>query len=688
MERYLLRKFKLVSKFQPQGDQTKAIKELTEGIKRGSQFQTLLGVTGSGKTFTVANVVEKINKPTLIISHNKTLAAQLYQEFKEYFPDNAVEYFVSFYDYYQPEAYLPTPDRYIEKDFNINEEIDKMRASTTRSLLEREDVLVVASVSCIYGLGKPEFYKSMSFRAEKGMKITKDEILSQLIDILYERNEIALTRGKIRSKGDIIDVWPVYEDNVAIRIELFGDEIDRISKIHPITGKKIMELDRTFIFPAKHYVRPKELLQAVLGDIRKELRERLHELTSRKKIVEAQRLQQRTQYDLELIEQIGYAPGMENYSRYFDGRKTGEPPSTLFDFFPDDYLLIIDESHMTIPQVGGMRQGDLSRKKNLIDHGFRLPSAYDHRPLNFEEFESNMGTVIFLSATPGAYALQKSGKKNIVEQIIRPTGLVDPEIIVKLKQPNHIDDLVREIQETAARGERTLVTTLTKRMAENLADYFDEIGVRSKYLHSEIKTLERTDILRSLRLGEFDVLVGINLLREGLDLPEVSLVAILDADKQGFLRNERALIQTIGRAARNIHGRVIFYADVLSDAMKSAVAETKRRRRIQLKFNKETGLKPISIQKEIRAPLLALSTSFTDIKREEISKENLPEYLSALTAEMTLAAQNLEFEKAAEIRDIILELEEKATKNIIKNKTKGTSQKKVKPTIIQRKKKK
>jgi excinuclease ABC subunit B len=640
----------------------------------------------------VANVIEKINKPTLVISHNKTLAAQLYQEFKEYFPENAVEYFVSFYDYYQPEAYLPTPDRYIEKDFNINEEIDKMRASTTRSLLEREDVLVVASVSCIYGLGKPEYYKSMSFKAEKGMKITKNEILSQLIDILYERNEVALTRGKIRSKGDIIDVWPVYEDNVAIRIELFGDEIDRVSKIHPITGKKIVDLERTFIFPAKHYVRPKELLKAVLGDIRKELRLRLRELTSEKKIVEAQRLQQRTQYDLELIEQIGYAPGMENYSRYFDGRKTGEPPSTLFNFFPDDYLLVIDESHMTIPQIGGMRQGDLSRKKNLIDHGFRLPSAYDHRPLTFDEFESHMNSVIFLSATPGAYALKKSGKSNIVEQIIRPTGLIDPEIIVKLKLPNNIDDLVKEIQETASRGERTLVTTLTKRMAENLADYFDEIGVRSRYLHSEIKTLERTDILRSLRLGEFDVLVGINLLREGLDLPEVSLVAILDADKQGFLRNERALIQTIGRAARNINGRVIFYADEISEAMKSAIAETKRRRRIQLKFNKDTGLIPKSIKKDIRSPLLELKTSFTNIKRDPIKKEDLPEYLSALNAEMTIAAQNLEFEKAAEIRDIIIELDNRVTKNITDKSNKGKSKKRVskvkKPTIIQRKPKK
>ncbi len=637
------------------------------------KYQTLLGVTGSGKTFTVANVIERINRPTLVISHNKTLAAQLYQEFKEYFPENAVEYFVSFYDYYQPEAYLPTPDRYIEKDFDINEEIDKMRASTTRSLLEREDVIVVASVSCIYGLGKPEHYKNMSFFAHKGMQITKEKVLSHLIDILYERNEVALTRGKIRSKGDIIDVWPVYDDT-AVRIELFGDEIERISVIHPVSSKRIAELDRTYIFPAKHYVRPKEELKAVLGDIRKELKERLSELTNQNKLVEAQRLQQRTQYDLELIDQIGYAPGMENYSRYFDGREPGEPPATLFNFFPEDYLLIIDESHMTIPQVGGMREGDFSRKRNLIDYGFRLPSAYDHRPLTFGEFEEEMSTTIFLSATPGPYELHLCKKSDVVEQIIRPTGLVDPEIIVKLNLPNHIDDLVTEIQKTAQRGERTLVTTLTKRMAENLADYFDEIGIRSRYLHSEIKTLERTDILRSLRLGDFDVLVGINLLREGLDLPEVSLVAILDADKQGFLRNERALIQTIGRASRNINGKVIFYADSISESMESAIRETKRRRRIQLKFNQKMGLIPKTITKEIRSPLIELETSFTSIKKEQISTKDLPEYLKALKDEMQIAAKNLEFEKAAEIRDMILAMEDPVAKKV--------------PKLIQRKKKK
>jgi excinuclease ABC subunit B len=673
MELFLLSNFKLVSEFKPRGDQIQAIQALVEGINGGKKFQTLLGVTGSGKTFTVANVIEKINRPTLVISHNKTLAAQLYQEFKEHFPENAVEYFVSFYDYYQPEAYLPTPDRYIEKDFDINEEIDKMRASTTRSLLEREDVIVVASVSCIYGLGKPKHYKNMSFFAHKGMQISKEKVLSHLIDILYERNEVALTRGKIRSKGDIIDVWPVYDDT-AVRIELFGDEIERISIIHPVSGKRITELDRTYIFPAKHYVRPKEELQAVLGDIRKELKERLNELTNQNKIVEAQRLQQRTQYDLELIDQIGYAPGMENYSRYFDGREPGEPPSTLFNFFPEDYLLIIDESHMTIPQVGGMREGDFSRKKNLIDYGFRLPSAYDHRPLTFGEFEDEMNTTIFLSATPGPYELHLCKKPDVVEQIIRPTGLVDPEIIVKLNLANHIDNLVTEIQKVTQKGERTLVTTLTKRMAENLADYFDEIGIRSRYLHSEIKTLERTDILRSLRLGEFDVLVGINLLREGLDLPEVSLVAILDADKQGFLRNERALIQTIGRASRNVNGKVIFYGDSISDSMEAAIRETKRRRRIQLRFNEKMGLKPRTISKEIRSPLIELETSFTNIKKEKISKEDLPEYLKALKDEMQIAAKDLEFEKAAEIRDMILAMENPVAKEV--------------PKLIQRKKKK
>jgi excinuclease ABC subunit B len=636
------------------------------GIKRGKKFQTLLGVTGSGKTFTIANVIEKVQKSTLVISHNKTLAAQLYQEFKEYFPNNAVEYFVSFYDYYQPEAYLPTPDRYIEKDFDINDEIDKMRSSTTRSLLEREDVIVVASVSCIYGLGSPEAYKSMSLFIERGMTISKEEILSNLVDILYERNEIALTRGTFRSKGDTIDVWPAYEDKIAIRFELFGDEIERISQIHPVSGKTKADIDRILIFPAKHYVRPREEINEVLGDIRKELKSRLKELKQQGKIIEAHRLQQRTLYDLELIEELGHCPGMENYSRYLDKRVEGEPPSTLFEFFPEDYLLIIDESHMTIPQIGGMREGDLARKKNLIDFGFRLTSAYDHRPLTFQEFETRMGQTIFTSATPGRYAFAKTSKEEIIEQIIRPTGLVDPEIIVKLQLPNHIDDLVAEIRTTTNREERTLVTTLTKRMAENLADYFDEIGIRARYLHSEVKTLERTDIIRSLRLGDFDVLVGINLLREGLDLPEVSLVAILDADKQGFLRNERSLIQTIGRAARNVNGRVIFYADKVSESMELAIAETKRRRRKQQNYNKKMKIFPNTIVKEIRSPLIEMNAAFSDIKKEKISAKDLPDYIEALKDEMNLAAKNLEFEKAAEIRDMLIELEKsKATPKII-----------------------
>ena len=615
-----------------------------------------MGVTGSGKTFTIANIIEQVQKPTLVISHNKTLAAQLYQEFKEYFPNNAVEYFVSFYDYYQPEAYLPTPDRYIEKDFSINEEIEKMRASTTRSLLQRDDVIVIASVSCIYGLGKPEVYKSLSLHISRGMNLTKNEILSGLIDILYERNDTALTRGKIRAKGDTIDLWPVYED-IAIRIELFGDEIDRISEINPITGQTLTELDRVYIFPAKHYVRPKEELLRVLPEIRKELQERVEEFLKENKLVEAHRLQQRTNYDLELIEEIGHAPGMENYSKYFDNRVEGEPPGTLFDFFPKDYLLVIDESHMTIPQIAGMREGDYSRKKNLIDYGFRLPSAFDHRPLTFKEFEKLMGQTIFVSATPGPYELDKTKNEDIVEQIIRPTGLVDPKIIVKIKTDNPIDDLVAEINQTVARGERTLITTLTKRMAENLADYFDEIGIRARYLHSEIKTLERTDILTALRQGDFDVLVGINLLREGLDLPEVSLVAILEADKQGFLRNERSLIQTIGRAARNINGKVIFYADTISDSMKTAIRETKRRRRKQIQYNEKMGIRPTTIIKKILSPLTEIKTSFTKIQTEKISAEDLPVYLEALREEMQLAAKNLEFEKAAEIRDLIYTLE-------------------------------
>ncbi|MFX1282424.1 MAG: excinuclease ABC subunit UvrB [Promethearchaeota archaeon] len=614
-------------------------------------------------TFTIANVIEQVRKPTLVISHNKTLAAQLYQEFSEYFPHNAVEYFVSYYDYYQPEAYLPTTDRYIEKDFDINEEIEKMRASATRSLLERDDVIVVASVSCIYGLGSPESYKNMSLFVQKGMKISKEKILSNLIDIQYERDQNNLLRGKIRIRGDTIDVWPAYEDYIAVRIELFGDEIERITHIHPISGKTLVKLDRTIIFPAKHYVRPKDELRAALGEIRKELRKRLKELRHQNKIIEAHRLQQRTLYDLELMEEIGHCPGIENYSRYFDNREEGEPPSTLMEFFPKDYLLIIDESHMTIPQIGGMREGDLSRKKNLIDYGFRLPSAYDHRPLTFREFEARMGQTIFVSATPGPYAWEKSGKNGIIEQIIRPTGLVDPEIEIKIKLDNPIDDLVEEIQKTTGRRERTLVTTLTKRMAENLADYLDDIGIRARYLHSEIKTLERTDILRSLRLGDFDVLVGINLLREGLDLPEVSLVAILDADKQGFLRNERSLIQTIGRAARNVNGRVVFYADKISESMEISIAETKRRRRKQLEYNKKMGITPQTIIKEVRSPLVELKTSFTDIKQEKVPAEDLPDYIKALRQEMQIAAKNLEFEKAAEIRDMIFELEKPKLKN-------------------------
>jgi excinuclease ABC subunit B len=506
----------------------------------------------------------------------------------------------------------------------------------------------------------------MSLALEKGMTISKEQIIAKLIESAYERDDLDLSRSKVRARGDVIDVWPAYEDMLAIRIELFGDEVERIAKIHPVSGKIIAELDRTFIFPAKQYVRPRSEVIRVLGKIRRELKSRLKELTQQGNLVEAQRLQQRTLYDLELIEEVGHAPGMENYSRYFDGRTEGEPPSTLFDYFPDDYLLVIDETHMTIPQIGGMLGGDRARKKNLIDYGFRLPSAYDHRPLSFQEWEERQGQMIFVSATPGPYSFKKSGRENIVEQIIRPTGLLDPEIQLVLSDPHHIDHLVAEIQKTTSNGERTLVTTLTKRGAENLADYFDEIGIRAKYLHSEIKTLERTDLLRSLRLGDFDALVGINLLREGLDLPEVSLVAILDADKMGFLRNERSLIQTIGRAARNAAGRVIFYADKVSESMERSVAETKRRRRKQIAYNKKLGIVPQTIMKEIRAPLVEMKTSFSKLKKEKIPAADLPEYIKALKQEMQIAAKNLEFEKAAEIRDLIYELENPQPKKIPK----------------------
>ncbi|MCK5185910.1 MAG: excinuclease ABC subunit UvrB [Deltaproteobacteria bacterium] len=647
--------FDIVTNFKPQGDQPQAIERLSRGLERGEKHQVLLGVTGSGKTFTMAQVIEQVQRPALVIAPNKTLAAQLYGEFKELFPNNAVEYFVSYYDYYQPEAYLPSTDTYIAKDASINDTIDKMRHSATHSLFERRDVIIVASVSCIYGLGSPEEYKGMLVLFQNQAEVSRDEILSRLVEIQYERNDIDFSRGTFRVRGDVVEIFPAYEEDRAIRIEFFGDTIDAISEIDPLRGKRLRKLNKVPIYPNSHYVTGKGRLKTAIRAIREELKQRLEELASQNKLLEEQRLRERTRFDLEMMEEIDYCTGIENYSRHLDGRRPGMPPAVLLDYFPSDFLLFVDESHVTIPQLNGMYRGDRSRKATLVEYGFRLPSALDNRPLRFEEFEQVVNQVIYVSATPSEYEIEKSDKK-VVEQVIRPTGLIDPKIEVK-PATHQVDDLLSELKKQIEKQERTLVTTLTKRMAEDLTEYYADLGLKVKYLHSDIDTLERVEILRNLRLGTFDVLIGINLLREGLDLPEVSLVAILDADKQGFLRNERALIQTIGRAARNIHGRVIFYADELSEAMKSAVAETKRRRRIQLKFNNDTGVKPVSIQKEIRAPLLALKTSFTNIKRDEISKEDLPEYLTALTAEMTLAAQNLEFEKAAEIRDRIIKLQ-------------------------------
>lgn len=660
-----MRDFKLEAPYKPMGDQINAIDKLTSGIRNKKRYQTLLGITGSGKTFVIANVIEKIKKPTLVISHNKTLAAQLYQEFKEYFPNNAVEYFVSYYDYYQPEAYLPVTDRYIEKDFSLNEEIDRLRNAATRSLMERDDVIIIASVSCIYGLGSPEYYKSMKRIVEKGDIIKKKDFFKHLIEIRYERNDVDFKPGKFRSRGDTIDIFPIYEESLFTRIELFGDEIDRITKRDIVTGDIELELTRTLIYPAGHYVQPRERLNESIKDIELELEERLAEFRKENKLLEAQRLEQRTKYDLEMIRHLGFCKGIENYSRHFDNRETGEPPYVLLDYLPEDYLLVIDESHMTIPQVKGMRAGDFSRKTTLVDYGFRLPSAIDNRPLSFAEFEQRMGFTVFVSATPADYEKKLCGKSNIVEQIIRPTGLIDPEIIVKMKLEHQIDDLVDEMRITIDKNERILVTTLTKRMAENLTDYLEELGFRVRYMHSEIKTLERSDLIRGLRLGEFDILVGINLLREGLDLPEVSMVAILDADKQGFLRDERALIQTIGRAARNVNGRVLFYADIVTPAMESAIRITKSRRRRQINYNKEMGIEPQTIVKEIRSPLVDLKKSFTQFtKQDEIPDiEELPSYIIALKEEMGLAAKNLEFEKAAEIRDLIFSLEKNLDKS-------------------------
>ncbi|RKY74153.1 MAG: excinuclease ABC subunit B [Candidatus Latescibacterota bacterium] len=652
--------FKLISKYQPTGDQPRAIRELTEGILRGEKFQTLLGVTGSGKTFTVAHVIANVGKPTLIISHNKTLAAQLYGELKAFFPENAVEYFISYYDYYQPEAYVPATDTYIEKDTSINDEIDRLRLKATSSLLERDDVIVVASVSCIYGIGSPKEYAEQLLLLEVGQTIDRQEILKRLVDIYYTRNDIAFERGTFRVRGDVIEVLPAYEE-YAVRIELFGDQIDNISVIDPMTGEIREEKRRVAIYPAKHFVTTYPRLEAAIQGILQELEERVAYFKSQNKLIEAQRIETRTKYDIEMMREIGYCPGIENYSRYLSGRAPGERPYVLLDYFPKDFLLVIDESHVTVPQIAGMYAGDHSRKETLVEYGFRLPSAFDNRPLYFEEFESMINQVIFVSATPGEYELERS-KGVVVEQIIRPTGLMDPKITVRPVK-GQVDDLLEEIRIRVKQKERVLVTTLTKRMAEDLADYLAQMGVRVRYLHSEIEALERVEILRELRLAEFDVLVGINLLREGLDLPEVSLVAILDADKEGFLRSERSLIQTAGRAARNVKGEVIMYADHITESMKKAIDETNRRRRIQEDYNRKNGITPTTIYKSVEEIMKA--TAVADEQVTPVVKESNTDYISKLDREeeiawleekMREAAANLEFEKAAQLRDQIAQL--------------------------------
>jgi len=653
----------LVSEFKPQGDQPQAIEKLVGGIERGKRHQVLLGVTGSGKTFTMANVIAQVNKPTLVIAPNKTLAAQLYNEFKGLFPHNAVRYFVSYYDYYQPEAYVPSTDTYIEKDASINDEIDKLRHSATKALLERRDVIIVASVSCIYGLGSPEAYFDLMVYLEEGMEIERDRVLRKLVDIQYQRKDFDFHRGTFRVRGDVVEVFPAYEDTSAVRIDFFGDRIEGLSEIDPIRGKAQRRVNKVAVYPASHYVTTEDRMESAIEGIRLELKERLEELRSQNKLLESQRLEQRTLYDLELLGEMGFCPGIENYSRHLTGRRPGEPPPTLLSYFPDDFLLFIDESHVAVPQIGGMYRGDRSRKETLVEYGFRLPSALDNRPLNFEEFEASLNQVVYVSATPAEYELEGSGGL-VVEQLIRPTGLTDPEVLVRPAR-TQVDDLLEEIRKRTEKNERVLVTTLTKRMAEDLTDYYQDLNVRVRYLHSDIETIERVDIIRELRKGTFDVLVGINLLREGLDLPEVSLVAILDADKEGFLRSERSLIQTIGRAARNINGTVILYADVMTGSMKRAIDETNRRRRLQAAFNKRHGITPQTIVKSLGARLVEVYeadyvTVPTAAEREErYAPSEVPRLIQQLKKEMKRAADNLEFEKAAELRDRIGDLEER-----------------------------
>lgn len=654
--------FKIESKFKPTGDQPQAIESIIKSINEKNKFTSLLGVTGSGKTFTMANVIQKIQKPTLIIAHNKTLAAQLYSEFKDFFPNNAVEYFVSYYNYYQPEAYVMQTDTYIEKDASINEEIDKLRHSATAAVLERNDVIIISSVSCIYGLGDPKDYKELMISLRPDMQIDRDEVIKKLVGIQYERNDINFERGTFRVRGDIIEIMPANSDDTGIRIEFFGDEIERITEINYITGEILGTRKHIAIFPASHYVTSPERLENSLHKIEDELKDRVKYFKENEKLIEAQRIEQRTNYDIEMLKEIGFCQGIENYSRHITGRKKGEKPYTLMDFFPDDYLIIVDESHVTIPQVRGMYGGDRSRKESLIENGFRLPSAYDNRPLNFPEFEENINQMLFVSATPGPYEMQNSSE--FAEQIIRPTGLLDPEIDVR-PITNQIDNLLSEINNTVSKKERVLVTTLTKRMSEDLTDYLKNAGIKVKYLHSDIETLERTEIIRDLRIGKFDVLVGINLLREGLDIPEVSLVAILDADKEGFLRSETALIQTVGRAARNKNGRVIMYADKITRSMDSAINETNRRREIQERYNEENNIIPQSINKEIKNAIEATQVADEEVAygiSSNIDKDELKENINRLKDEMMEAAKNLQFERAAQLRDKISELEERIEK--------------------------
>jgi excinuclease ABC subunit B len=656
-------RFQLVADYTPQGDQPAAIAQMLEGIEAGRKHQVLLGVTGSGKTFTVANVIATLHRPALVIAPNKTLAAQLYHEFKALFPNNAVRYFVSYYDYYQPEAYVPSTDTYIEKDSSINDEIDKMRHSATKALLERNDVIIVASVSCIYGLGSPEAYFDMLVFIERGSRVDRDQLLRKLVEIQYERNDYDFHRGTFRVRGDVVEIFPAYEESRAVRIELFGDEVDKITEVDPLRGKSLRSFDKVAIYPASHYVTKPDQLKRAIDAVRDELREQLQRLQRENKLLEAQRLEQRTMYDLELLEEMGFCPGIENYSRHLTGRREGEPPPTLINYFPDDYLLFIDESHVTVPQIGGMYRGDRSRKGTLVDFGFRLPSALDNRPLSFEEFEALARQTVYVSATPGDYERERAGGR-VIEQLIRPTGLTDPEISVRSAR-EQVDDLLEEIRTRVAAGERVLVTTLTKKMAEDLTDYYQELGVRVRYLHSDIETIERVEIIRDLRKGIFDVLVGINLLREGLDLPEVSLVAILDADKEGYLRSERSLIQTIGRAARNVNGTVILYAEQMTDSMRRAIDETDRRRRIQEAHNQAHGITPQTIQKAISESLVHVAeadyvdvTAVADEAAEYLRLEDIPRRIGSLRKEMREAAAALEFERAADIRDEIQRLQE------------------------------